>query len=146
MPTKVKATWQKNIAFKVNVKDFPAFIMDEPKSFHGEDLGPSAGEFLLVSIAGCQGVSFMFCLQKFDIKIEEMVINVESKMTHVFREKYEREILNIVKIDVVIDIKLANPEDEEDLLECFEVYRKFCVVTTSVEHGIPYEVKLNNLK
>ncbi|NVM52062.1 MAG: OsmC family protein [Candidatus Helarchaeota archaeon] len=144
MPTQVKATWVENIAFKVNVKDFPEFIMDEPKSFHGNDLGPSAGEFLLVSIAGCQGVSFMFCLQKFGIEVEEIVVNVESKMAHVFREKYEREILNIVKIDVVIDVKLKDPEDEEDLLECFEVYRKYCVVTTSVEHGIPYEVKLNH--
>ena len=146
MPTRVKATLIENIAFKVNVKDFPEFIMDEPKSFHGNDMGPSAGEFLLVSIAGCQGVSFMFCLQKFGIEVEEIVVNVESKMTHVFREKYEREILNIVKINVVIDVKLKDPEDEEDLLECFEVYRKYCVVTTSVEHGIPYSVELNHLK
>ncbi|NVM31537.1 MAG: OsmC family protein [Candidatus Helarchaeota archaeon] len=146
MPTRVKATLIENIAFKVNVKDFPEFIMDEPKSFHGNDMGPSAGEFLLVSIAGCQGVSFMFALQKFGIEVEEMVVNVESKMTHIFREKYEREILNIVKINVVIDVKLKDPEDEEDLLECFEVYRKYCVVTTSVEHGIPYSVELNHLK
>lgn len=145
MPTQVKATWVKNIAFKVNIKDFPEFIMDEPKSFHGDELGPSAGEFLLVSIAGCQGVSFMFCLQKFEIEVEEMIVNVESKMTHVFREKYEREILNIVKLNVRIDIKLKNPDDEEDLLECFEVYRKYCVVTTSVEKGIPYEVELNRI-
>lgn len=146
MPTRVKATLIENIAFKVNVKDFPEFIMDEPKSFHGNDMGPSAGEFLLVSIAGCQGVSFMFCLQKFGIEVEEIVVNVESKMTHVFREKYEREILNIIKINVVIDVKLKDPENEEDLLECFEVYRKYCVVTTSVEHGIPYSVELNHLK
>ncbi|MHA1266336.1 MAG: OsmC family protein [Candidatus Helarchaeota archaeon] len=145
MPTRVKATWIKDIAFKVKVKDFPEFVMDEPKAFHGTELGPSAGEFLLVSIAGCQGVSFMFCLQKFGIEIEEMVVHVESKMTHVFREKYEREILNIVKISVRIDVKLKNPEDEEDLQECFEVYRKYCVVTTSVEHGIPYEVQLKLL-
>ena len=143
MPTRVQATWEKNIAFKVNVKEFPAFIMDEPKAFHGDDLGPSSGEFLLVAIAGCQGVSFMFCLQKFQIEVEELMVTVESKMTHVFREKYEREILNIVKINVHFDIKLKDPEDEEDLYECFAVYRKYCVVTTSVEHGIPYEVNLN---
>ena len=144
MPTRVKATWVKNIAFNVNVKEFPDFIMDEPKEFHGNDMGPSAGEFLLVSIAGCQGVSFMFCLQKFGIEIEDLIVHVESKMTHVFREKYEREILNIVKLNIVLDVKLKDPEDEEDLQECFEVYRKYCVVTSSVEHGIPYEVKMNH--
>ena len=144
MPTRVSATKLENIAFKVKVKDFPEFIMDEPKSFHGDELGPSAGEFLLVAIAGCQGVSFMFCLQKFEIEIESMVVHVESKMTHVFREKYEREILNIVKLNIRFDVKLKDPDDEEDLLECFEVYRKYCVVTTSVERGIPYEVTLNH--
>ena len=144
MPTRIEAKWLEGMAFQVKVKDFPEFIMDEPKSFHGNDLGPSAGEYLLVSIAGCQGVSFQFCLQKFGIEVEEMVVTVESKMTHVFREKYEREILNIVKINVMIDVTLKNPEDEEDLLECFEVYKRYCVVTTSVERGIPYEVKLNH--
>ncbi len=146
MPTRVKATWIENIAFRVSIKDFPEFIMDEPKAFHGNDMGPSAGEFLLVSIAGCQGVSFMFCLQKFNIEIEEMVVHVESKMKHVWHEEYEREILNIIHINVVIDIKLANPEDEEDLLECFEVYQKYCVVTTSIRRGIPVDVKLNHIK
>ncbi len=144
MPTRVEAKKLENIAFKVKVKDFPEFIMDEPKQFHGNDRGPSAGEYLLVSIAGCQGVSFQFCLQKFGIEVEDLTVIVESKMTHVFREKYEREILNIVKINVQFDVKLKDPEDEEDLLECFEVYRRYCVVTTSVENGIPYQVTLNH--
>jgi uncharacterized OsmC-like protein len=144
MPTRIEAKKLENIAFRVKVKDFPEFIMDEPKAFHGNDRGPSAGEYLLVSIAGCQGVSFQFCLQKFGIEVEDMTVIVESKMTHVFREKYEREILNIVKINVQFDVKLKDPEDEEDLMECFEVYRRYCVVTTSVEHGIPYEVTLNH--
>ena len=144
MPTRVEAKKLENIAFRVKVKDFPEFIMDEPKAFHGDDRGPSAGEYLLVSIAGCQGVSFQFCLQKFGIEVEDMTVIVESKMTHVFREKYEREILNIVKINVQFDVKLKDPEDEEDLMECFEVYRRYCVVTTSVENGIPYEVTLNH--
>lgn len=145
MPTRVKATLlNKNIAFKVNIKDFPEFVMDEPETFHGNDLGPSAGEFLLVSIAGCQGVSFQFCLQKFKIEVEEMTVTVESKMSHVWHEEYQREILNIVHMDVLIDVKLKNPEDEENLLECFDVFQKFCVVTTSVRHGIPIDVKLNH--
>ena len=146
MPTRVKATLLENIAFKVKIKDFPEFIMDEPESFHGDDRGPSSAEFLLVAIAGCQGVSFQFCLQKFRIEVEEMTVTVESKMKHVFHEEYEREILNIIHINVIIDVKLKNPEDEEDLLECFGVYQKYCVVTTSIRRGIPVDVKLNHIK
>ena len=145
MPTRVRATWIENIEYKVNIKDFPSFIMDEPKAFHGNDKGPSAGEFLLVSIAGCQGVSFMFCLQKFGIEVEDMVVIVESKMKHVWHEEYDREILNIIRIDVFIDLKLKDPEDEEDLMECFNVYQKYCVVTTSIRRGIPVDVKLNKV-
>jgi len=146
MPTSVKATLLDNIAFKVKIKDFPEFIMDEPKAFHGNDRGPSSGEFILVAIAGCQGVSFQYCLQKFRVEVEELTVNVESKMTHVWNDKYEREILNIVQINVIIDVKLKNPEDEEELLECFDAYKKFCVVTTSVENGIPVNVKLNHFR
>jgi uncharacterized OsmC-like protein len=145
MPTRVKATWMENIAFKVNIKDYPEFIMDEPKEFHGNDKGPSAGEFLLVSIAGCQGVSFKFCLQKFGIETEYMIVHVESKMSHVWHEEFDREILNIVHINVLIDVKLKDPEDQEDLLECFNVFQKYCVVTTSIRRGIPVDVKLNQL-
>lgn len=146
MPTSAKATLINNIGFKVNIKEFPEFVMDEPPEFHGNDRGPSSAEFLLTSIAGCQGTSFQFCLQKFNIEVEEMVVNVESEMHHVWYDEYEREILNITNISVTIDVKLKNPEDEENLLECFNLFQKFCVVSTSIRRGIPIDVQLNHMK
>jgi len=143
MPTNVRATLIDNIGFKVNIKEFPEFLMDEPPEFHGDNRGPSSAEFLLTAIAGCQGTSFQFCLQKFNIQVEEMVVNVESEMHHVWFEEYERKILITTNVHVSIDVKLKNPDDQENLQECFALFQKFCVVTMSVRRGIPVDVKLN---
>ena len=142
MPARATARLIDNITFKVNIKDFPEFLMDEPKSFHGDENGPSSIEYLCVAVAGCQGTSFQFCLQKFDIELNKMVVICEAEIHHV--DEAGRSMLRITNLHVKIDVELKNPDDEEDLLECFEVYKKYCVVSASIIKGIPIDIKLND--
>ncbi len=140
MPSRATAELQDNITFRVKIKNFDEFLMDEPKSFHGNDNGPSSIEFLCTAVAGCQGTSFKFCLDKFGIDLEKMIIVAEAEMHHV--DENGRKFLRITNINVNITVELKNPDDEEDLLECFDVYKKYCVVSSSIIKGIPIDVKL----
>lgn len=141
MPARATATLMDNITFKVKIKEFPEFIMDEPEQFHGDNNGPSSIEYLCVAVAGCQGTSFKFCLDKFDIKLEKMVVIVEAEMHHV--EEDGRQMLRITNLHIKIDVDLKNPEeDEEDLYECFAVYKKYCVVSASIIKGIKLDIAL----
>ncbi|MHA1268164.1 MAG: OsmC family protein [Candidatus Helarchaeota archaeon] len=140
MPARAIATLQENITFKVKIKDFPELTMDEPKEFHGDNNGPSSIEFLCTAIAGCQGTSFKFCLDKFGIELNKMIVIAEAEMHHV--EENQRKLLRITNLHVTIETELKDPDDKEDLLECFEVYKKYCVVSASIIRGIAMDVKL----
>ncbi|MBD3227776.1 MAG: hypothetical protein GF329_06270 [Candidatus Lokiarchaeota archaeon] len=143
MPARAIAKLDKNITFNVKVKDFPELIMDEPPEFHGDNNGPSSIEYLCVAIAGCQGTSFKFCLDKFDLELDDMTVIVEAEMHHV--DENGRSMLRITDLHVKIDVELKNPEeDEEDLLECFAVYKKYCVVSASIINGIKMHIDLDH--
>ncbi|MHA1483676.1 MAG: OsmC family protein [Candidatus Heimdallarchaeaceae archaeon] len=60
---KVTLTYSRNLHFKASVRSFEDLNVDEPESFHGTDLGPSAVEYLLIGIGGCLGTTFTHCLQ-----------------------------------------------------------------------------------
>ncbi|MHA1231148.1 MAG: OsmC family protein [Candidatus Helarchaeota archaeon] len=142
MPARAIAELQDNITFKVKIKDFPEFLMDEPVEFHGNDRGPSSIEFLCTAVAGCNGTSFKFCLDKFGIEVNKMIVIAEAEMHHV--DVDGRSLLRITNLHVKIDVELKNKDDEEDLLECFDVYKKYCVVSGSITKGIPMDISLNH--
>ena len=143
MPARVVADLIDNITFNVKIKDFPEFLMDEPTSFHGNDRGPSSIVYLCVAIAGCQGTSFQFCLQKFGVELKTMRVIVEAEIHHV--DEDGRTLLRITNISTKINVELKNEDDEEDLMECFEVYKKYCVVSASIINGINIDVDLVKL-
>ena len=66
---KVFLDYTKDLHFKASARNFKDFNVDEPASFHGTDLGPSAVEYLLIGIGGCLGTTFIYCLQKKNIKL-----------------------------------------------------------------------------
>ena len=61
---KVFLDYTKDLHFKASVREFKGLDVDEPVSFHGTNLGPSAVEYLLIGIGGCLGTTFLYCLQK----------------------------------------------------------------------------------
>ena len=140
MPARATAKLINNITFNVKIKDFPEFKMDEPKEFHGNNNGPSSIEYLCVAVAGCQGTSFQYCLQKFDIELNNMEVICEAEIHHI--DEDGRSLLRITDLHVKIKTDLKNPDDKEDLIECFEVYKKYCVVSASIIKGITLNISL----
>ncbi|MHA1785752.1 MAG: OsmC family protein [Candidatus Helarchaeota archaeon] len=140
MPARVRATWLKNLQFEASIKDFPKFIMDEPEQFHGDDTGPSSIELMLSGIAGCIGTSFIYCLNRFGCKYDGLVVETTGEIHH-----NAQNLLRITNIGISMEIK-ADTDDEDNLENiqvCYEHFAKYCVVTKSVEQGIPFDLKLN---
>ena len=140
MPAKCRVEWKKNLQFEAAIKEFPKFIMDEPESFHGDDEGPSSIEMLLSGIAGCIGTSFIFCLNRFKCKYKGLVVEATGEIHH-----NAQHLLRITNIGLSMEIKTdVNDEDNlENIQVCYEHFAKYCVVTKSVEQGIPFNLKLD---
>ncbi|MHA1372577.1 MAG: OsmC family protein [Promethearchaeota archaeon] len=139
---KIHLKWIGNIGFNASTRQFNEILIDEPAEFHGDDRGPSSVEYLGISIGGCIGTSFAYCLKRMELNVDEFDVDVDVKMTHV--ESEEGNPLRIVKINVNINVKLLDGDDDEDLLNlCIKSVKKYCVVTQSIMRGIPVEISVN---
>jgi len=133
----VKLKHLKDLHFKTSARNFKNLDLDEPESFHGTNLGPSPVEYLLIGIGGCLGSSFMFCLIKHHIEIENLEIIVDGKMHH----KPPTMRLKLVEVDVKIMYVLKDISQAEQIEQCINKFMKHCVVSDTLIDGIPINVE-----
>ncbi|MHA1143759.1 MAG: OsmC family protein [Candidatus Helarchaeota archaeon] len=141
IPIKARLKWLSNLGFEAKIKEFPPIILDEPPDFKGDDRGPSAVEMLLVGIGGCIGTSFVYCLKRFGVKFKALDLDVSGEIHHVPPDL----LLRITRTHIVLKITplTDSQEDREQIESCFDYFAKYCIVSKSVEKGIPFDLDLN---
>lgn len=122
--------------FKARARNFKDIEMDEPKSFHGSNLGPSPVEYLLIGIGGCLGSTLSFCMRKNELEIEDLNLSVDGVLKHTGPNNY----LRLKKIICDVHCSVKGPEDLKE--KCFNEFKKYCIVTNSL--GIPTEINIKN--
>ena len=138
---KVALTYNRNLHFKASVRNFEDLNVDESESFHGTDLGTSAVEYLLVGIGGCLGTTFIYCLQKSNIELNEFKVLVEGKLAHVGPKK----LLRLVNVDVEMIFSVKETTSKESINNCVKDFKENCVVSNSIADGLPIEVNCSQI-
>lgn len=138
---KVSLNYTENLHFKASARQFNEFSVDEPTSFHGTDLGPSSVEYLLIGIGGCLGTTFIYCLQKRNIKMKSVEIVVDGKLSHVGPKM----LLRLTKVDAEIKFKPEENASSEDIKLCIKNFREYCIVSNSIADGININVNCNKI-
>jgi len=126
-----------NYKFEVDFgKDSIAnLLMDESEEVPGgEDAGPSASMLLASAVGYCLSASLTFCLSKKQVSLDDLKTQVRFK-----RQRNEEGFWRITEINVVLNPKVEDKENT-NFLRCLEIFRKFCIVSGSVESGIPINV------
>lgn len=133
---KVLLNYIKDLHFKGSARNFKDFNIDEPASFHGTDLGPSAVEYLLIGIGGCLGTTFIYCLQKNNIELEALEVVVDGKLSHTGPK------MRLRLADVDVDLKFTPKEASSDveINRCMKEFTEYCLVTNSISNGLPINV------
>ena len=139
MIMKVVIKHSEKLHFKAFARTFKEIDLDEPESFHGTNLGPSPVEHFLIGVGGCLGSSFMYCLIKNKIEIEDLEIIVDGKLTH----KVPKMRLRLVNIDVVINITPKKIVQDEEIDSCIKEFNEFCVISEPLMNGIPININCN---
>ncbi|MGB8077917.1 MAG: OsmC family protein, partial [Gallionella sp.] len=98
----------------------------------GAGAGPNASRLLAAALANCLSASLLFCLRKFK-QDSDITAQVTGRMA-----RNEQGRLRVGGFDV--DIRLD--QNVERLAHCAEQFEDFCVVTDSVRHGIPVDVRV----
>lgn len=138
---KVSLNYTENLHFKASTRQFNEFSVDEPTSFHGMDLGPSSVEYVLIGIGGCLGTSFIYCLQKRNIKMKSVEIVVDGKLSHVGPKM----LLRLTKVDAEIKFKPEENASSEEINLCIKNFREYCIVSNSIANGININVNCNKI-
>jgi uncharacterized OsmC-like protein len=133
---KVLLNYTKDLHFKASARDFKDINVDEPASFHGTDLGPSAVEYLLIGIGGCLGTTFIYCLQRRNIELDSFEIEVDGKLTHT-GPKMRLRLVNVV---VELKYRAKKSINAAGIGDCIKEFKEFCIVTNSIAKGIPIDV------
>jgi len=125
-------------SFKIDfgLDNIPDLLMDEPTPL-GKGVGPNASKVLAAAIGNCLSASLLFCLQRARAEIKGMKTVVNGNLT-----RNERGRWRISEISVVINPEV-DPVQINQMKRCIELFEDFCIVSKSVQQGIPLNVKVN---
>lgn len=118
------------------------FEVDDSESlpYGGHDLAPSAVDYMVAGLAGCQLAVLSQALRK--ARIDDFEIDITAVPDEWWREEIseelpENQVKRIEHIDV--QVKVTVPEEYEGRAErCLEVYDQGCIVGQSFREGIDY--------
>ncbi len=91
MASKTKLTWQKDMAFDVDL-DGHKIVLDASEDVGGHDQGVRPKGLLSVALAGCSGMDVVSILKKMKVQEYSLTINVEGEQTEE-HPKYYKDIL-----------------------------------------------------
>ncbi len=110
-------------------------LMDESVDIlGGEGKGPTASMLLAAAIGNCLSASLYFCLTK-----KKNTVNELKTKVIIFRERNKEGFWNISEANVTITPDIENTEDVS-VQRCIEIFRKYCIVSSSIEKGIKINV------
>jgi uncharacterized OsmC-like protein len=111
-------------------------IMDEPEPV-GAGSGPNASRVLAAAVANCLSASLIFCLQRAKAEVKGMRTRAEGRM-----RRNEEGRWRIAEIDVEITPDV-DPEFRSQMERCLSIFEDFCIVSKSIEQGIPLNVTVD---
>jgi len=136
--------------FKVSMKRENAFVfkvdfgldgldfkMDEPEPVGG-DAGPNASKVLAAAMGNCLTASLLFCLNKARAEVGGIETKVEGKM-----RRNEKGRWRIAEINIDISPEINTEEFGSQYERCIKLFEDFCIVSKSIEEGIPINVEVN---
>lgn len=133
----LQLTLQEGYRFTVSFGDepLPELTVDEAPPL-GSGQGPNPARLLATAVGQCLGASLLYCLRRSRIEVGELTTTVAGTLV-----RNERGRLRIGEIRVTLAPEV-NPEQQERMGRCLQLFEDFCIVTESVRRGIPVNVKI----
>jgi uncharacterized OsmC-like protein len=124
-------------SFKIDFghEGMEALITDEETPL-GKGAGPNPSMLLAAAMGNCLSSSLLFCLKKARADVKGMKTFVNAKMT-----RNEKGRWRITEMDVELNLN-ADKEYVSQMERCVALFEEFCIVSKSVEQGIPFKVKV----
>lgn len=143
--TSLRIQLDKELIFKstLNATKTNEIFIDETIEKSETPIGPDAAKLLGLGVTSCLCASFMFCLQKRDLKLDDLEADAE-----VFFYTTDDGYVRIKEIEVKIIPRSNNPDVIKRIRQCTRemrdgemMFEKTCIITPSVREG--FDVNVN---
>jgi uncharacterized OsmC-like protein len=137
---------EKDMIFKINLgyEKIKELFIDETIDERSKVWGPDAAHLLAMAVLGCLNASFIFCLNKRNLTIDDLEAHAEVSF-----KKNDKGYIRVKKIDVNIIPKTNNPATLKRINQCIKkmkddkmFFEESCIITASVREGIDVDVKV----
>ena len=137
---------EKDFIFKVELgyEKIKELFIDETIDERSKVWGPDAAQLLAMAVLGCLNASFIFCLNKRNLTIDNLEANAEVSFN-----KNEKGYIRVKKIDVKIIPKTNDPAVLKRINQCMKkikddkmFFEESCIITASIREGIDVDVKI----
>lgn len=106
------------------------FIMDASEETGGEDQGPRPKQLLLAGLIGCTGMDVVSILKKMKVKLDDLIIKVESDSTQEHPKTYKN--IHLTYIFMGKDLPEAKLEKAVSLSQ-----DRYCGVSAMLKEATP---------
>lgn len=113
-----------------------SLVMDEPAPVGG-NAGPNASKVLAAAMGNCLTASLLFCLEKARAEVG----GIETRVNGVMRRN-EQGRWRVARVDVEIVPEIP-AEFQKQFERCSGLFEDFCIVSKSIEQGIPINVRVS---
>ena len=133
----IKLERLQDYSFKIDFgHEIEELITDEEAPL-GKGVGPNPSMLLAAAMGNCLSSSLLFCFKKARAEVRGMKTLVNAKMT-----RNEKGRWRITQMDVELNVEV-DKEYVSQMERCVALFEEYCIVSKSVEQGIPFKVKVN---
>jgi organic hydroperoxide reductase OsmC/OhrA len=145
--TIINMNLEKNLIFKVNLgyEKLHELFIDETFDNKSKIWGPDATQLLAMAVLGCLNASFIFCLNKRNLTIDDLEAQAEVSF-----KKNESGYIRVKKIDIKIRPKSNDLDTLKRIQQCIKkvksgnmFFEESCIITSSVREGINVNVDID---
>jgi uncharacterized OsmC-like protein len=142
--TKISIKLDKNLIFKtsLNAKKTKQIYIDETIEKTDTPIGPDAASLLGLGVTSCLCASFIFCLQKRDLTLDDLEAYAEISFYTT-----EKNFMRVKQMDIKLVPKSDDPEVIKRIDLCTRemrdgemMFEKTCIITPSVREGFEVNV------
>jgi len=124
---RAETKWEEDVRCSVNIRDFPAFTIDEPPELGGQDSASNPVELVLGALGACQEIMYSAYASVMDIKLDSVQVDVRGYLDLKGLFGMDEEIPAGFK-RVSFDTKIVSDADETALMELINTVENHCPV------------------
>ena len=129
---------QNGFKSRVKIRDFE-LIIDQPRGFEGENMGPKPSEVLLAALAACQEVTWRLYGEAYGIPISDVRVDlIGPQDLRGFMDMADTTPAGFQKITGTVTI--SSSASEEDIVRLQQIVEQHCPVLDDLRR--PLEVSL----